>query len=123
MTTLSPEVRADLRLLQRQTAEVRRALAHTHRLGAERSATVLRLRDRGVTYRIIAAAMGSSVAAVQSILTRAEHRVTAPTAPTVMSAGGVVGTAVTPTVGAAGGVRAAGVMGAGATLTQKAGAR
>lgn len=76
MSTLTPEVRADLRLLQRQTAEVRRALAHTHRLGAERSATVIRLRDAGVTYRIIAAAMGGSVAAVQGILDRAEQRVT-----------------------------------------------
>lgn len=78
MTTLTPEVRADLRLLQRQTEEVRRALAHTHRLGAERSETVLRLRDAGVTYRIIAAAMSSSVAAVQSILARAEQRTHAP---------------------------------------------
>lgn len=79
MTTLSPEVRADLTLLRQQTAEVRRALAHTHRLGAERSATVLRLRNRGVTYRVIAAAMSSSIAAVQSILARAEQRVAPPT--------------------------------------------
>lgn len=113
MTTLSREVRADLRLLRQQTAEVRRALAHTHRLGAARSATVIRLRDAGVTYRIIAAAMGSSIAAVQGILARADQRVTEPVstaAPTVMSAGGVVG-----------GVGAAGVLGAGTSL--KAGAR
>lgn len=71
MSTLTPEVRADLSLLRRQTAEVRRALAHTHRLSAERAATVIRLRNRGVTYRVIAAAMGSSIAAVQSILSRA----------------------------------------------------
>lgn len=124
MTTLSPEVRADLALLRRQTEEVRRAVVIAQRLGAERSATVIRLRDAGVTYRIIAAAMGSSIAAVQSILTRAEGRSAEPAtlgaAPTVMSAG-VVGAAVSPTAGAVGGVGAAGVLGAGATL--KAGAR
>lgn len=118
MTTITPEVRADLRLLQRQTAEVRRAVTAAHHLSAQRAATVIRLRNRGVTYRVIAAAMGSSVAAVQSILTRADQRVTEPAAPTVMSAaGGVVGT---PTTGVAGGVTA-GVMGAGTAL--KAGIR
>ncbi|MDO3357793.1 hypothetical protein [Mycobacteroides abscessus] len=130
MSTLTPEVRADLTLLRQQTAEVRRALAHTHRLGAERSATVIRLRDAGVTYRVIAAAMSSSVAAVQSILARAEQRVTTPqvmgAAPTVMSAGGAGATSAPAStragvVGAAGGVRATGVLGAGTTL--KAGAR
>lgn len=80
MSTLTPEVRADLSLLRQQTAEVRRALAHTHRLGAERSKTVIRLRDAGVTYRLIAAAMGSSVAAVQGILDRAEQRTATPPA-------------------------------------------
>lgn len=114
MGTLTPEVRADLTLLRQQTAEVRRALAHTHRLGAARSATVLRLRDAKVPFRVIAAAMNSSIAAVQSILARAEQRVTEPATPTVMSAGGV-GTAVSSTAGAVG------VLGAGTTL--KAGAR
>lgn len=83
MSTLTPEVRADLSLLRQQTAEVRRALAHTHRLGAERSKTVIRLRDAGVTYRLIAAAMGGSVAAVQGILDRAEQR----TQPATLGAG------------------------------------
>lgn len=120
MATLSPEVRRDLTLLQRQTAEVRRAVTNAQHLALLRQQTVIRLRDRGVTYRTIAAAMSSSVAAVQSILARAEVRVTEPTAPTVMGAG-VGGAAVTPTTGAAGGVSAAGVMGAGTTL--KAGIR
>ena len=119
MTTLSPEVRADLALLRRQTEEVRRAVVTAQRLGAERSATVIRLRDAGVTYRIIAAAMGSSIAAVQSILTRAEGRSAEPAAPTVttptLGAGGVVGASV-PASTRAGVVGGAGVMGAGATL-------
>lgn len=85
MSTLTPEVRADLTLLRQQTAEVRRALAHTHRLGAERSATVLRLRDAKVPFRVIAQAMGASVAAVQSILDRAEQRTATP--PATMGAG------------------------------------
>jgi len=92
---LTPEVRADLALLRQQTAEVRRSLATTHRLGAERSATVIRLRDAGVTYRLIAAAMDSSIAAVQSILSRAEQRSATP--------------------------QPAQPLGAGTTLTQKAG--
>ncbi|MBP2452493.1 hypothetical protein [Mycolicibacterium lutetiense] len=71
MTTISPDVRADLLLLRRQTDEVHAALANTHKIGAERGATVLRLRDAGVQYRLIAAAMGGSVAAVQGIISRA----------------------------------------------------
>lgn len=73
-STFPPEVRADLVLLRQQTEQVRRALAHTHRLGAARSETVIRLRDAGVTYRVIAAAMGGSIAAVQGILARAGVR-------------------------------------------------
>ncbi|WP_100458580.1 RNA polymerase sigma factor [Mycobacteroides abscessus] len=92
MTTLSPEVRRDLALLRQQTEEVRRAVVTANHLALLRQQTVIRLRDAGVTYRTIAAAMGSSVAAVQSILTRAPQT----TAP-------------------------AQTLGAGATLTQKAG--
>lgn len=125
MTTLSPEARADLALLQRQTAEVRRAVTNAQHLALLRQQTVIRLRDRGVTYRTIAAAMGSSIAAVQSILSRAEVRVTEPAAPTVMTtptlgAGGVVGASV-PASTRAGVVGGAGVLGAGTTL--KAGIR
>ncbi|SLB84917.1 hypothetical protein [Mycobacteroides abscessus] len=78
MATLTPEARADLALLRRQTAEVRRAVTAAHHLSAERAATVIRLRNRGVTYRLIAAAMDSSIAAVQSILSRAEQRSATP---------------------------------------------
>lgn len=105
MTTISADARADLILLRQQTNEVRAALANTHRLGAERSATVLRLRDASVPFRIIAAAMGGSVAAVQGIIARAEQRVTPPTAG----------------VNAVGSALPAAALGAGATL--KAGAR
>lgn len=84
MNTISADARADLILLRQQTNEVRAALANTHRLGAARSATVLRLRDAKVPFRVIAAAMGSSVAAVQGILDRAEQRVTPTAAPQAM---------------------------------------
>lgn len=104
MTTISADARADLILLRQQTNEVRAALANTHRLGAARSATVLRLRDAKVPFRVIAAAMGGSVAAVQGILDRAEQRVTPPTV-----GGGAVGSALPAAALGAGTALTAGV--------------
>lgn len=103
MTAITPEVRADLLLLRQQTAEVRQALAHTHGLGAARSATVIRLRDHGVPFRLIAKAMGSSVAAVQGILNRADQRVTPPsvTTPQPVTTPQALGAGATLTVGGA----------------------
>ena len=117
MSTLTPEVRADLALLRQQTAEVRRAVVTAHRLGAERSATVIRLRDRGVPFRVIAAAMNSSIAAVQSILSRADQRVTEP------AAAGVLGAGAALTAGAVAPATDDAVTAGTFTTTLKAGAR
>lgn len=106
-TTISPEARADLVLLRQQTEEVRRAHHRAHCLASERQDTVIRLRRMGVTYRVIAAAMDSSIAAVQSILTRT-------------GAAGTLGAGtqgVGMGVGVSGGVVGAGAVGLGATIT------
>lgn len=120
MTTLTAEAKADLVLLRRQTDEVRRAHHRAHRLASERQATVLRLRNCGVTYRVIAAAMETSVAAVQSILTRAATSTPAGAARTLgAGAAGGVGMGV----GVSGGVAGAGAVGLGATITTSEEAR
>lgn len=108
-TTLTAEAKADLTLLRQQTAEVRRAHHRAHRLASERQATVIRLRRMGVTYRVIAHAMGGSIAAVQSILTRTGT----PTAGAARTLGaGVAGGVGMSVGGLAGGALGAGPLGA-----------
>lgn len=99
MTATMPDASHLLLTLRRQTAEVHRAREAAHNASRARFVTIARLRGLGVSYSTIGAAMGLTKTAAQRLIEQARDR-----HPELM----------TPQPA---------TLGAGATLTQKAGAR